>query len=1322
MIFIKDGPNIPEELLHALRNDKLVFFCGAGISKQNGLLLFDELVEKTCNKLNVHIEDEPLLKETQIQKKYDHILDMVEDSVGRKTLIEKIIETLSDYKISSFDIHKALLDLSALSNNKGHRLVTTNVDRLFHEAGLNPKLVDIGPKLVPARKRQWKNLTFLHGLIDKENDPKGNNLVLTRTDFGLAYLYDNWASRFVIQLFQEFTVLFIGYSLDDPVMQYLVSAISAENRRKNNENRKNDQNNVEKHKLNSIHAFAGYREEDQENDKQNKKEKWQSIGITPILYKIKNNEDHSLLYDSIKGWANLKRMGLNERKQWLRKKLKCEGEFPKEFQVSDREEVKSVFSFLKIDERLAEYLPQINPHISLLKLVAELPANEDTQQASKLETQSQNELKLLDSLVLSKTINRETDLLTLNTGLPIWELLSKLENSIVLWLCKNLDKKELIHWVIKHNCILNTSFKLHIQWAIERSERRREQDQKEQKSNYNNTKQKNNELDLNGKQYLFWKTIVDIHYFSKGNCSNLFRLICDLNKQYCPVKTQEFISLLEPYIGFEKALYIEELNERDKIYEPKIQINSDNYPELLTNEEVLLKHAEDFSDLLKKAMEKAKQFEIIQENSEDSFFIYRPSIEAHPQNKKFYPWIYLIDLVRDSFDLAMKEDKDLAHFLLYKWKQYPYSLFYRLILYAVTNYASLDEKYVIKLFKDSEHHILWSITCQNEVFKYLKEREHSRQSVKELESLIIQGPSRIIFKKDIDDKLVQEEIERYVCQRLNKLKSSGVQLSESTEKYHSSIQKKIENYNKQIQLKHPEIKVIPKDMLSTDDDRDDFPFWHKGVSRREIKPYHNWSAERIYNDIKHIKPNIYRDNRLLSFQSLSKDLPDKAFKVLLMFENENMNSTSYWSRFFTEIAMNNDIEKRKEYLLKSLKKIENYNNEFIEKCLNGLVYIFDYNAGLLYKNNEDYFKTWWNRLWQLSVKNIEKPGSSSDIAINALNLPLGKLSKCVLLVLWSKYSKNIPKNGKIPEDIKYYFKLIFKDTKKAPFVLYHFGIDLWILWFLDKEWILNNIQPRINWKEQVIFCRSIWDGYLHNPEWSPDFLSDFKTEFFKLFLNRKSLCKSSANNENEPLLGNIANLFFLTTGGRELENIFSDKEIKQLKKEIDIDMLIFISYQIWRLLKDTKEKSDNLWSKKFKPWVEKFWPPQENMKNNIIAERFSLAVLYAGHKLPEALNTLETYIKGNIQNNNYMITYHINTSCFDFEKDRPENRINEPHQLDYIFKYPKEILKLLAWNIPEQRADRMIEEDLKKILDKIKNEHPEIEKNEDYKTLTDKLE
>lgn len=51
MQFVKDGPDIPETLLQAHEDGKVVFFCGAGISYPAGLPGFGGLVEQLYEEL-----------------------------------------------------------------------------------------------------------------------------------------------------------------------------------------------------------------------------------------------------------------------------------------------------------------------------------------------------------------------------------------------------------------------------------------------------------------------------------------------------------------------------------------------------------------------------------------------------------------------------------------------------------------------------------------------------------------------------------------------------------------------------------------------------------------------------------------------------------------------------------------------------------------------------------------------------------------------------------------------------------------------------------------------------------------------------------------------------------------------------------------------------------------------------------------------------------------------------------------------------------------------------------------------------------------------
>ena len=120
------------------------------------------------------------------------------------------------------DTHAALLRL-ARDRAGALRLVTTNFDRIFHVAAKRSEQAFqayAAPMLPIPKNSRWNGLVYLHGLLpEKADDTALNRLVVTSGDFGLAYLTERWAARFVSELFRNYVVCFVGYSINDPVLR-----------------------------------------------------------------------------------------------------------------------------------------------------------------------------------------------------------------------------------------------------------------------------------------------------------------------------------------------------------------------------------------------------------------------------------------------------------------------------------------------------------------------------------------------------------------------------------------------------------------------------------------------------------------------------------------------------------------------------------------------------------------------------------------------------------------------------------------------------------------------------------------------------------------------------------------------------------------------------------------------------------------------------------------------------------------------------------------------------------------------------------------------
>jgi hypothetical protein len=293
MQFIKNGPDIPERLLQAHEEGRVVFFCGAGVSHPAGLPGFGDLANALY--ISLGVTPNPTQKAALEANQYDSAIGLLEADLvgGRGAVRRELAKILTPTVLSAkaMETHKALLTLGRCRNGK-LRLITTNFDRIF-EAVMerNSTYKTYQAPLLPLPKNNWDGLVYLHGLLSPDpNDTDLDCLVVSSGDFGLAYLIERWAARFVSELFRNYTVCFVGYSLDDPILRYMMDALAADRRRGE--------------AFHEMFAFGGYTK----GKEGECRAQWQAKNVTPILYwRIEN---HRYLHGTLVGWSEIYRDGV----------------------------------------------------------------------------------------------------------------------------------------------------------------------------------------------------------------------------------------------------------------------------------------------------------------------------------------------------------------------------------------------------------------------------------------------------------------------------------------------------------------------------------------------------------------------------------------------------------------------------------------------------------------------------------------------------------------------------------------------------------------------------------------------------------------------------------------------------------------------------------------------------------------------------------------------------------------------------------------------------------------------------------------------------
>lgn len=262
-VWITSDVDLPVELLDSHSDGRLVLFVGAGASMghPSNLPSFKELAQQLANAAHVPFDE-------------DMALDLYLGSMPADFQTHAHVQRLIARPDSRFNpTHAALVRLAAVRGVP--RIVTTNFDDHLAEATTSAALpqreVWYGPALPLGD--DFSGIVHLHGSVLR---PPAQ-LVVTDRDFGRAYLTDAWATRFLQRMFDRFTVLFVGYSHDDPIMRYLALGLPSKTRR----------------------YVLTHLPDD---------EKWDHLGITQVPYPA-HGDDHSALLAALEAWDRGARMG-----------------------------------------------------------------------------------------------------------------------------------------------------------------------------------------------------------------------------------------------------------------------------------------------------------------------------------------------------------------------------------------------------------------------------------------------------------------------------------------------------------------------------------------------------------------------------------------------------------------------------------------------------------------------------------------------------------------------------------------------------------------------------------------------------------------------------------------------------------------------------------------------------------------------------------------------------------------------------------------------------------------------------------------------------
>ena len=823
MQFVKDGPDIPERLLQTHEDGQVVFFCGAGISCPAGLPLFGPLVK--CVYRTLGVEPDAVQEAAFKAKRFDTALGLLEgnDERKRETVRRAVAEILTPNLAlrDAAATHEALLTLS--KTRKGQtRLITTNVDRIFEEVirGKKDELKRCQAPLVPVPKNRWDGLVYLHGLLDPGPDRRNlDSLVLTSGDFGLAYLNERWAARFVGELFRNYTVCFIGYSIDDPVLRYMMDALAAE--RLFGESRPE--------------AFAfGMHPKDKEEECSNE---WQAKNVTPILYRA--HWRHTYLHRTLRAWAGTYGDGVRGKEHIVLQSARArpttstkQDDFVSRllWAISDKSGVPAK-RFADMDPVPSlDWLEPLSEdrfgHSDLLRF--DVPPKEyieDEPTFSLTRRPAPYDLAPLMGLVDSGTRSSRWDNVMFH---------------LARWLLRHLDDPKLVRWLAKRGGQLHEEFARCIESRIEEIAKLRDNGKTTELARIQENAPN---ATPSPRMRTLWHLLLTgriaspVHDLALYRWRKRFRregltttVRLELREKLTPrvVLREPFRWPVDELEGFDEDPNDADAPERmGELVESEIVLSTDHvHSELkkLHDDErwttALAELLVDVSALLRDALDLMRELGDA-EDKRDRSYVPQPSISEHPQNRKFHDWTALIDLSRDAWISTARHSPDRAMRIADEWWRVPYPVFRRLALFAAAQEEMIPSRRGVQWLLADECWCLWSIETQREAIRLLVVvGPHLDESeFRELEQAILAGPPRTMFRDDIEPEDWTRIHEREIWLRVAKMSHSGTKLSTAGRERLAALS-----------ARYTEWKLA-------EDERDEFPHWmDRGSARRTMVP------------------------------------------------------------------------------------------------------------------------------------------------------------------------------------------------------------------------------------------------------------------------------------------------------------------------------------------------------------------------------------------------------------------------------------------------------------------------------------------------------
>ena len=1218
MQFIQNGPDIPDALLQAHEEGRVVFFCGAGISYPAGLKDFNWLI----NEIYRLCGTEPTRMEKTAYKnvQFDTTLNLLEDRLPggrpglamRKALANALKPRLR--KSGATSTHAALLTLGACREG-ALRLVTTNFDRVFHSAAKRTGQrfqEHVAPMLPVPKNSRWNGLVYLHGLLpEKMDDTALNRLVVTSGDFGLAYLTERWAARFVSELFRNYVVCFVGYRINDPVLRYMMDALAAD--RTLGENTP------------QAWAFGDC----QPGQEVAAAEEWEAKGVTPILY---NSEDsHKVLHETLKAWAETYRDGVLGKEAIVVKHAVTK---PSASTQQDNYVGRMLWAISDKSGLPAKRFADFNPAPSLewlLEAFSDERFGHNDLGRFGVPPKTAADDKLAFSLTRRPSPYPLAPMMALVDAGARGSRWDDVMRHLANWLTRHLDDPALLLWLVKRGGQLHDDL---IWWIEHRLDELAKLEREGKVAELERIRLNSPNAIPGQLMRTLWRLLLTGRVKSWLRDFDLYRW-CDRFKRDGLTTTLRLelretltprVSLREPFRWPDEKGESSEPRHIKELVEWEIVLSTDHVHTSLRDipkderwTAALPELLSDFSSLLRDALDLMRELGSAEDKS-DLSYMYQPSISDHPQNQDFRDWTALIDLTRDAWMATAARSPELAALAAESWRHIPYPLFRRLAFFAAAQGNVIPHGRALGWLLADAHWWLWSAETEREAMRLLVALAPQLDApmLAELEQSILAGPPRSMFKNDTEPERWTRIVDREIWLRLAKAAETGALLGTVGKERLDALS-----------TQYPEWELEA-------DQRNEFPYWTgDGGEWRKFVSTPRRRSELI--EWLRQQPSTYHHWQEDDWRQRCRDNFATTACALFALAKENVWPTDRWREALQAWSEEGMVLRSWRY---AAPLVQTMPDAVLQEIAHGVTWWME-TASKSINRHENILVDLCGRVLALPLEagtGMTRNGEPSDRPVTeAINQPVGHVTQA-LINLWFKRNPN--DNDMLPTDIRPFFTTLCDvqvDRFRHGRVL--MGSRLIAFFRVDRPWTEQHLLPLFNWNNPAE-AKAVWEGFLWSPRLYQPLLTAFKSQFLETAIHYADL--------GEHRQQFVAFLTYAALGPTEE---YAVEDFRSAIGRLPQEGLEESAQALSQALEGAADQREDYWRNRVQPFWQQVWPKSRNLATPRIAESLARLAIAARGEFPAAMAAVQDWLQP-IEHPSYVVhLLHESDLCRRFPAD-----------------------------------------------------------------------